>query len=102
MQNVEVRYPLLPFLPVQWDFISAALFADVGAVWDNGSKPLWENVGVDFDRTTQLLNTAIGALGAGVRANLGWLTIFLDYSVPTNFQGNFGKGILQFAIGQIF
>lgn len=102
VQNVEIRYPLLPFLPVQWDFLSAALFADVGAVWDNGSEPLWENMDAGFDRNVLLTDTAIGALGAGVRANLGWLTIFLDYSVPTNFQGDFGKGFLQFAIGQIF
>ncbi|MFC1499722.1 LpqB family beta-propeller domain-containing protein [Candidatus Zixiibacteriota bacterium] len=102
VQNFEIRYPLLPFLPMQWDFLSAALFADVGAVWDNGSEPLWEDVGAAFDRNVLLENTAIGALGAGVRANLGWLTVFLDYSIPTNFQGDFGAGFLQFAIGQIF
>ncbi|MFC1529837.1 LpqB family beta-propeller domain-containing protein [Gemmatimonadota bacterium] len=102
IQNVEIRYPLLPFLPVQWDVLSAAVFADAGAVWDNGAKPLWENVAAGVDRNSQLVNTAIGAVGAGVRANLGFLTIFLDYSVPTNFRGDFGKGFVQFAIGQIF
>lgn len=100
VQNVELRYPLLPWLPIQWDFLTGALFADVGAVWDQGSWAKWEPV--DYSRDQEIRNGVVGAVGAGVRANLGWLTLFFDYSRPTDFSGGFGPGIFQFAIGQIF
>lgn len=98
-QNVELRYPLLPFLPVNWDFLSAALFADAGAAWDEGGHAQW--VAPDYGLTL-LQNAIVGAVGTGVRANLGYFTIFVDYSWPTDFRGNYGSGRMQFAIGQIF
>ena len=102
VQNVEVRYPLLPFLPIQWDALSGALFADIGAVWDNDVSPSWIDLDSEYNRNSLLENRIVGAVGAGARLNLGWIAVFLDYSFPTDFQGNFSKGFLQFAIGQIF
>jgi len=99
IQNVELRYPLIPWLPMQWDFITGALFADVGAIWDESGSPRWiPNPGTE----NYIFNGIIGAVGGGIRANLGWLALFLDYSVPTDFQGGWGNGRFQFALGQIF
>jgi outer membrane protein assembly factor BamA len=100
IQNVELRTPLLPFLPMQWDWIGAALFADAAAVWDRGEQALWESP--DFDYELVLNNTIVGAVGAGIRLNLGFATLFFDYGVPTDFQGRWGKGRLQFAIGIVY
>ena len=100
IQNVEIRYPLLPFMSIQWDFLSGALFADVGAVWNKGFEPTWKPV--DYSSDEYLSNSILGAVGAGIRLNLGFLTLFFDYAVPTDFSGSYGEGFLQFAIGQIF
>jgi Tol biopolymer transport system component len=100
IQNVELRTPLLPFLPLQWDWIGAAFFADAAAVWYRGGQAVWESP--DFDYNTILENTIVGAVGAGVRLNLGFTTLLLDYGIPTDFQGRWGKGRLQFAIGYVY
>ncbi len=100
IQNVELRAPLLPFLPMQWDWLQSALFADAAAVWDRGSKALW--AAPDFDYETVIANGIIGSVGAGVRLNLGFATLFFDYGVPTDFQGRWAPGRFQFAIGQVF
>jgi Tol biopolymer transport system component len=100
IQNLELRTPLLPFLPMQWDWIGAAVFADAAAVWNRGEKALWESP--DFDYNLALENTIVGAVGAGVRLNLGFMMLFFDYGIPTDFQGRWGKGRLQFAIGYVY
>jgi Tol biopolymer transport system component len=100
IQNVELRYPLMPWMPIQWDFLSGALFADAGAVWEKGTRPEW--LPVDYPVDEYILNGIVGAMGGGVRVNLGFLTLFFDYAIPTDFRGNYGAGRLQFAIGQIF
>ncbi len=99
IQNLELRYPLLPWLPLQWDLLTGALFADVGAVWDSNALPSWID---DLNTGDYIRNSIIGAVGGGIRANLGWLALFLDYSIPTDFQGRWGSGRFQFALGQIF
>ncbi len=99
VQNAEIRYPLLPWLPIQWDFLTGALFADAGAIWNTGATPSWVD---DLNAGVSITNGIIGAVGAGIRANLGWLAVFLDYGIPTDFQGRWGSGRFQFAIGQIF
>ena len=100
VQNIELRYPLLPWMPIQWDFISGALFADVGAVWDKGSRPEWQPV--DYSTEYWINDGIVGAVGGGIRLSLGFATLFFDYGIPTDFQGHYGMGRFQFAIGQIF
>lgn len=100
VQNLELRYPLLPWLPMQWDFLAGALFADVGAVWEKGFQAKW--VPLDYGIDNLITNGIAGAIGAGVRANIGYFTIFLDYSWPTHFRRGVGPGQLQFTIGQVF
>jgi len=100
IQNVELRYPLMPWLPIQWDFLSGALFADIGAVWEKGYSPEW--LPVDYREDLYIRNAIVGAVGGGVRLSLGFITLFFDYGIPTDFQGNYSQGRFQFAIGQIF
>ncbi len=85
---------------MQWDWLQSALFADAAAVWDRRSKALW--AAPDFDYETVIANGIIGSVGAGVRFNLGFATLFFDYGVPTDFQGRWAPGRFQFAIGQVF
>ncbi len=99
IQNIELRYPLLPMLPIQWDFLTGAVFADAGAVWEKGFTAEWLPLNYDFNQI--ITNGIVGAVGAGVRANLGYFTLFLDYSWPTDFS-RFGTGRFQFSIGQVF
>ncbi|MFO7768670.1 MAG: LpqB family beta-propeller domain-containing protein [bacterium] len=98
--NLEMRYPMLPWASINWDFLNVAAFADAGAVWEEGSEARW----LEPDQASNALirNGIVGAAGAGVRANLGYFTLFLDYAWPTDFQGAWGQGRLQFAIGQVF
>ncbi|MFC1544004.1 BamA/TamA family outer membrane protein [Gemmatimonadota bacterium] len=100
IQNLEFRYPLLPFLPMQWDILSGAIFADAGAVWDDGFTAEW--LPLSFASNLYLTNSIVGAVGAGVRVNLGYFTIFLDNAWPTDFQSGFGSPRFQFAIGTVF
>jgi len=100
IQNLEFRYPLLPFLPMQWDILSGAIFADAGAVWDDGFQAKW--LPLTFASNLYLTNSIVGAVGAGVRVNLGYFTLFLDNAWPTDFQTGFGSPRFQFAIGTVF
>ena len=69
-------------------------------MWDEGSRAEWLEPGTY--ENFLIRNGIVGAAGAGVRANLGYFTLFLDYAWPTDFQGTWGTGELQFAIGQVF
>jgi hypothetical protein len=104
IQNLEFRYPLLPWLPLQWDFLQGAVFADAGAVWEPGFTAEWlapDDPLLSGSAQSVIFNSIVGAVGAGVRANLGYFTIFVDYAWPTDSK-RFGNGRIQFTIGQVF
>ena len=93
---------MLPFLPANLDFLSAAAFYDAAAAW-----------GVDIPGTSKAsfqpfsaangfrLNDLQSALGMGARFNIGYFLLQYDVAWPTDLQ-NFGKPVKQFSIGTFF
>ncbi len=69
-QNMEFRFPVLPFLPIQYDFLTAVAFFDAANVWgvDTGFGPTVVTSEFDFDQTKT-------SYGLGVRFNLGGLLV---------------------------
>ncbi len=69
-QNIEFRFPLFPFLPIQYDFLTAVAFYDAANVWgiDSGFGPTAVSKEFDFDETRT-------SYGLGLRFNLGGLFV---------------------------
>jgi len=98
--NVELRIPLLlgalSSLPIPLPGLQAALWYDIGLVWDNNSVIKWKrNPG---DPYVDLKDYGLGdkhevrtpaqAWGVGLRANvLGFMVMRLDYARPINRPG---------------
>jgi hemolysin activation/secretion protein len=76
-QNSEFRFPLFPFLPMQYDFLTALAFYDVGYAW-----------GINrFGRERSFdVNDIETAYGLGIRFNLGGLLV-LRWDFPINSAG---------------
>jgi len=68
LQNMELRFPLLPFLSIQYDFLTGLLFFDAVNVWDE-TNVLNEGLS-DFN-----FNKTLTAYGYGLRFNLGGLMV---------------------------
>ncbi len=100
--NVELRFPLLDaflsVLPLPLPGIEAALFYDIGLVWDNESTIKWSRDPGDpfvelpsgFQGVNQgrEVRTPVRAYGASIRWNLlGFLPMRLDYSKPVGRPG---------------
>ena len=69
--NTELRFPLLPFAPIQYDFLTGVAFFDSGKAW----------FGNDIN-----FNDLQTAYGFGVRMNLGGL-LNLRWDFPINSDG---------------
>lgn len=99
VQNLEYRFPLLPFLPANYDFLYAATFVDAAAAW-----------GVDIPgisrRTFQPFSSDGGfrlqdlraAFGFGARLNLGYFVLKYDLGFPTDLR-EVGKPVGQVSLG---
>lgn len=76
-QNSELRFPLFPFLPMQYDFLSAVAFYDVAHAWGI------DRFGREISFETNDIHTAYGF---GIRFNLGGLLV-LRWDFPINSDG---------------
>jgi len=102
ISNLEYRFPLLPFLPANADFLSAAAFYDAAAAWGvdlpGYSKASFQPfTSADGFRLKDLQS----AVGLGARLNLGYFLLQYDVAWPTDLK-NFGKPVKQFSIGTFF
>jgi outer membrane protein assembly factor BamA len=99
--SVELRFPIINpsmGLPAAIPPIEAALFYDIGLVWDEQSTLKWtRGPGDDPLRVRAPLQT----LGVSVRTNLfGFAVARLDYSIPQERRGV--KGLWTFSLGPTF
>ena len=99
--NLELRFPLLnaalQVLPIPLPGIEAALFYDIGLVWDNGSVIKWERdpgdpyveiPGAGPATPRDEVRSPVRSWGASIRGNLlGFLVMRLDWSKPINRPG---------------
>ncbi len=72
-QNIELRFPLFPYLSMQYDFLTGLLFFDAAQAWGkdyffNGSSNVIEDTAFDFDKIKT-------SYGFGIRFNLGGLLV---------------------------
>jgi Tol biopolymer transport system component len=93
VQNLEYRFPLLPFLPPTADFLSAVTFADAAAAWGIEVPGL-----VKKEFRWQDLR---GAFGLGARLNLGFVSLKYDVAWPTDLK-SVSQPIRMFSIGTDF
>ncbi|NIR52923.1 hypothetical protein GWO09_32085, partial [candidate division KSB1 bacterium] len=102
VSNLEYRFPFLPFLPANYDFLSAAAFWDVGAAWGIDVPGF---VSEEFQPFTSdngfRLKDLQSAFGIGARLNIGYFLLQYDLAFPTDLQG-FNKPVNLFSIGTYF
>jgi outer membrane protein assembly factor BamA len=102
VQNIEYRFPLLPFLPPTADFLSAVTFADAAAAWGIDVPGLVKENFQPFSTKGGFhLQDLRGAFGLGARLNLGFLSLRYDLAWPTDLK-NVGKPVKMFSIGTDF
>jgi Tol biopolymer transport system component len=102
VQNIEYRFPLLPFLPPTADFLSAVTFADAAAAWGIDVPGLIKENFQPFSTKGGFhLQDLRGAFGLGARLNLGFLSLRYDFAWPTDLK-NVGKPVKMFSIGTDF
>jgi len=102
ISNLEYRFPLLPFLPANADFLSAAAFYDAAAAWGVDIPGYSKASFQPFTSTDGFrLKDLQSALGIGARFNLGYFLLQYDVAWPTDLK-NFGKPVKQFSIGTFF
>ncbi|MFQ5706909.1 MAG: hypothetical protein ACE5HO_05630 [bacterium] len=70
-ENTEFRFPLFPFAPIQYDFLTGVAFFDAADAWFNS----------DFE-----FNDIKTAYGLGIRLNMGGLFL-LRWDFPINSGG---------------
>jgi len=102
VQNLEYRFPLLPFLPPTADFLSAVTFADAAAAWGLDVPGLVKKEFQPFSTKGGFhLQDLRGAFGVGARLNLGYLSFGYNVAWPTDLK-NVSKPVKMFSIGTDF
>ncbi|MDZ7360662.1 MAG: DPP IV N-terminal domain-containing protein [candidate division KSB1 bacterium] len=102
VQNLEYRFPLLPFLPPTADFLSGVAFADAAAAWGIDVPGLVKEKFQPFSTEGGFhLQDLRGAFGLGARLNLGYLSLRYDVAWPTDLK-NVSKPVKMFSIGADF
>jgi len=103
-QNVELRFPLLPFLPIQYDFLTGLVFFDAATAWGiQGFDPFTgEAVDRSFNR-----DNILTSYGVGFRFNLGGLLVLRwDFPLKREKADGIFRGIdapgTHFSIGLDF
>jgi Tol biopolymer transport system component len=103
--NSEVRFPVLngfkdAWLPMNFPPIDAAVFFDVGVAWTPGFSSLtWSR---DAGQDIVLYREPLASYGVGVRANLFFAILRVDYSMAPGRGSRFGRGIWSVSLGPIF
>lgn len=90
-QNLEFRFPMFPFLPIQYDFLTAVAFFDATNVWGTRFDAFGIPIEQSFDR-----NDTLTSYGLGFRFNLGGLMV-LRWDFP--FKHEDGMPGTFFSIG---
>jgi outer membrane protein assembly factor BamA len=102
VSNLEYRFPMFPFLPAGFDFLSAATFYDAAAAWGidipGYTKATFQPLSSAGGFHLQDLNSAVGI---GARLNLGYFLLQYDIAWPTDLQ-SFGNPVKMFSIGTFF
>lgn len=102
VQNLEYRFPLLPFLPPTADFLSGFSFLDAAAAWGVDIPGFVKEEFQPFSTEGGFqLKDLRAAVGVGARLSFGFLTLQYHFAWPTNAK-NFGRPINQFSIGTFF
>lgn len=76
-QNAEFRFPLFPFAPIQYDFLTAVAFFDAATAWGSFAFPR---------NTSFQLSDLETVYGFGLRLNMGGLFL-LRWDFPINSDG---------------
>ncbi|MFQ5752521.1 MAG: hypothetical protein ACE5HI_11035, partial [bacterium] len=93
-QNVEFRFPLFPYLPIQYDFLTGVAFFDAAHAW--GIDRFGRNIAFNFFDDFNDIKTSYGF---GVRFNLGGLLV-LRWDFPLKREPRAPK--THFSIGVDF
>ncbi len=102
INNVEYRFPLFPFLPASFDWLSGAAFYDAAAAWGIDAPGYSKVTFQPFTSSGGLrLKDLKSALGIGARMNVGYFLLQFDLAWPTDLQ-SFGKPVQLFSIGTYF
>ncbi|MCG3117912.1 MAG: Protein TolB [bacterium] len=102
LSNLEYRFPLLPFLPANADFLSAAAYYDAVAAWGIDVPGYSKKSFQPFSSTGGFhLKDLNSAVGIGARLNLGYFLLQYDVAWRTDLQ-NFSRPVKQFSIGTFF
>ena len=102
ISNLEYRFPLLPFLPPQSDFLSGAAFIDAAGAWGADVPGLISENFTAFDDSDGFrLQDLNAAVGVSARFNIGYFLFQYDVAWPTDLQ-QFGRTVNRFSIGTFF
>ena len=104
-QNLEFRFPVFPFLPLQYDFLTGVAFFDAAHAWGESGRTV-----LLFDQTGQFLGQSLEnvnfdfdsiktSYGLGIRFNLGGLLV-LRWDFPFKREPDAPK--THFSIGVDF
>ncbi|MEJ2483414.1 MAG: hypothetical protein P8049_09960, partial [Gemmatimonadota bacterium] len=103
--NSELRFPVLnplkdSWLPLNFPAVDAALFFDVGFAWTPGfSQPTLKR---DEGQDIVLYRAPLTSYGIGLRANLFFAILRLDWAMAPGRGSRFGRGIWSLSLGPIF
>jgi Tol biopolymer transport system component len=110
LTNLEFRFPLLRYLLLGWPLpiglqnVRGALFTDIGGAWDG--KLIGSNRFEDFQPFSteggfHLKDLALG-YGFGIRTNLGFVVLRLDWAWRSNLSRTFPGSRFFLSIGPEF
>ena len=103
--NTELRLPLLnsfkdAWLPLDFPALDGALFVDVGAIWTPGVHRLV--LEREPGQDPFLYREPLASIGAGLRMNLFFAVLRLDYTVPLSRGDEFRQGRWSLGLGEMF
>lgn len=102
LSNLEFRFPLFPFLPPTFDWLSAGAFIDAAGAWGvdapGYSKLTFQPFTSDAGFRLKDLNAAVGL---AARLNMGYFVIGYHVAWPTDLRST-GGPIHQFSLGSLF
>jgi outer membrane protein assembly factor BamA len=103
--NTELRLPLLnavkdAWLPLNFPALDVAAFFDVGAAWTPGVSRLVLQRQEGEDPV--VFREPLASVGAGLRANLFFAILRLDYTVPLSRASAFRRGRWTLSFGEMF
>ena len=103
--NSELRIPVLnplkdAWLPLNVPPFDAAFFFDVGVAWTPGFSQLTWNRTPEQDIV--LYREPLTSYGIGLRANLFFAVLRLDWATAPGRGSQFGRGIWSLSLGPIF